>query len=100
MTMLVSKMPVRYAFFWDFYIRFRTNYWSHLQQSRSLKMGWMGCLETSVTNQHPTLSKILKSAHFIYIAKEACNYTVSVVEKCLANCVNVWQIVLKSGKLR
>jgi len=52
-------------------------------------MGWIGCPETSVTNQLPTLGKILKSADFIYTEKEACNYTVPVVEKCLANCINV-----------
>jgi hypothetical protein len=90
MTMLVSKVSVRSAFLWDFYLHFRTNYRSHPQESRPLKKGWRGCPETSVTNQHPRLDKILKSADFIYTAKEACNYTVSVVEKCLANCVNVW----------
>jgi hypothetical protein len=35
------------------------------------------------------LGKILKSADFIYTVKESCDYTMSVVEKCLANCVNV-----------
>jgi len=53
-------------------------------------MGWVGCPEASVANQLPMLGKILKSADSIYTEKEACNYTVSVVEKCLANCVNVW----------
>jgi len=77
MTVLVSTVLVRSAFFWDFYLRFRTNYPSDLQESRPLKMGWIGCTETSITNQHPTLGKFLKSSDFIYTAKKACKYTVS-----------------------
>jgi len=45
-----------------------------------MKMGPIGCPETSVQNYHSTLRKTQKSADLIYIAAEAWNHVVPVDE--------------------
>jgi hypothetical protein len=44
------------------------------RQRLPMKMGPIGCPETSVQNYHPTLRKTQKSADLIYIAAEAWNH--------------------------
>jgi hypothetical protein len=74
-----NKRPLRYSPFWVIskqhwmvvlYRRFGTTYRSHLQRRwdnlPSLKIGPVGCPETSVQNYHSALSNIVESRRYLH----------------------------------